>query len=44
MYTDNEAVVTGVIKQKADMMKSFSYGVTPQQYTIVKNLNGCIDF
>ena len=44
VYTDNEAVVTEVIKQKADMMKSFSYGVTPQQYTIVKNLNGCIDF
>lgn len=44
VYTDNEAVVTGVIKQKADMMKSFSYGVTPHQYTIVKNLNGCIDF
>ena len=44
VYTDNEAVVTGVIKQKADMLKSFSYGVTPQQYTIVKNLNGCIDF
>lgn len=44
VYTDNEDVVTRVIKQRADMMKSFSYGVSPKQYTIVKNLNGCIDF
>lgn len=44
VYTDNEAEVTDVIKQRAAECNSFSYGVDSQQYTIVKNLNGCIDF
>lgn len=44
VYTDNEAEVTSVIKNRADACASFSYGVNSQQYTIVKNLNGCIDF
>ena len=44
VYTDNEAVVTEVIRKRADECKSFAYGVSKAQYTIVKNLKGCIDF
>lgn len=44
VYTDNEALVTQVIKKKAEESNSFSYGVDEGQYAIIKNLNGCIDF
>lgn len=44
VYTDNESSVTEVIKKCASQHNSFSCGVDKTQYTIIKNLNGCIDF
>lgn len=39
---DNEA--SGVIEDIAHSKNSYCYGVSPQQYQIIKNFNGCIDF
>lgn len=39
---DNEA--SGVIEDIAHSKSSYCYGVSPQQYQIIKNFNGCIDF
>ena len=39
---DNEAY--GVIEDIAHSKNSYCYGVSPQQYQIIKNFNGCIDF
>lgn len=39
---DNEA--SGVIEDIAHNKNSYCYGVSPQQYQIIKNFNGCIDF
>lgn len=39
---DNEAF--GVIEDIAHSKNSYCYGVSPQQYQIIKNFNGCIDF
>lgn len=39
---DNEA--SGVIEDIAHIKNSYCYGVSPQQYQIIKNFNGCIDF
>lgn len=39
---DNEA--SGVIEDVAHSKNSYCYGVSPQQYQIIKNFNGCIDF
>lgn len=39
---DNEA--SGVIEDIAHSKNSYYYGVSPQQYQIIKNFNGCIDF
>lgn len=39
---DNEA--SGVIEDIAYSKNSYCYGVSPQQYQIIKNFNGCIDF
>ena len=39
---DNEA--SGVIEDIAHRKNSYCYGVSPQQYQIIKNFNGCIDF
>lgn len=44
VYTDNETSVTEVIKKQAGLCDSKAYGVSKEQYTIIKNLNGCIDF
>lgn len=39
---DNEA--SGAIEDIAHSKNSYCYGVSPQQYQIIKNFNGCIDF
>ena len=39
---DNEA--SGVREDIAHSKNSYCYGVSPQQYQIIKNFNGCIDF
>ncbi len=39
---DNEA--SGVIEDIAHSKNSYCYGVSSQQYQIIKNFNGCIDF
>lgn len=39
---DNEA--SGVIEDIAHSKNCYCYGVSPQQYQIIKNFNGCIDF
>ena len=39
---DNEA--SGVIEDIAHSKNSYCYGVSPQQYQIIKNFNGWIDF
>ena len=39
---DNEA--SGVIEDIAHSKNSYCHGVSPQQYQIIKNFNGCIDF
>ena len=39
---DNEA--SGVIEDIAHSKNSYCYRVSPQQYQIIKNFNGCIDF
>lgn len=39
---DNEA--SGVIEDIAHSKNSYCYGVSPQQYQIIKNFNVCIDF
>ena len=39
---DNEA--SSVIEDIAYSKNSYCYGVSPQQYQIIKNFNGCIDF
>ena len=39
---DNEA--SGVIEDIAHSKNSYCYVVSPQQYQIIKNFNGCIDF
>lgn len=39
---DNEA--SGVIEDIAHSKNSYCYGVSLQQYQIIKNFNGCIDF
>lgn len=39
---DNEA--SSVIEDIAHSKNSYCYGVSPQQYQIIKNFNGCIDF
>lgn len=44
VYTDNDSQVSEVIKNKAQECNSYAYGVANNQYSIVKNLNGCIDF